>query len=327
MQIENIVGIAGLADDDPPPLFKRGGPRQFVGPFAQDRTHQLDVFIGILPEPLGKPLAHRIDHILSGVQAQIAIKVVGTDLQVLRQAAGRVAEITGEVPGVIDLYIEPQVLVPQLHISMNRERLAEVGLSPGQLAHELETAVGGTVTGSILEGERSFDLHVRLESPARDSIKTLGRLPISLIRYDAGGGRPGVALLGVRAHSSGGVSPRDAAWSGVVSCPHRLVHLWPARAGASASAAIEGKKSTLVIGVSQVVPAGIVPVHRMQVGTRTPASKTDPFCPRSGSSTDTLGSPPLSLLKITSVFSASPSSSIFATTRPTLTSTASIIPA
>jgi len=129
---------------------------------------------------IGQPLAHRIDHILSGVQAQIAIKVMGSDLAVLRQAAGRVAEIIGEVPGVIDLYIEPQVLVPQLHIDMNRERLAEVGLSPGQLAHELETAVGGAVVGSLLEGERSFDLFVRLESPARDSIKTLRRLPISL---------------------------------------------------------------------------------------------------------------------------------------------------
>ncbi len=129
---------------------------------------------------IGQPLAHRIDHILSGVQAQIAIKAMGTDLDVLRETARKMAEAAAAVPGVTDLYIEPQVLVPQLHVSMNRERLAEVGLSPGQLAHELETAVGGAVVGNLLEGERSFDLFVRLQQPDRDSIKTLRRLPISL---------------------------------------------------------------------------------------------------------------------------------------------------
>jgi CzcA family heavy metal efflux pump len=129
---------------------------------------------------IGQPLAHRIDHILSGVQAQIAIKAMGTDLDVLRETARRVAEMAATVPGVTDLYIEPQVLVPQLHVRMNRDRLAEVGLSPGQLAHELETAVGGAVAGSMLEGERSFDLFVRLQQPARDSIKTLRRLPVRL---------------------------------------------------------------------------------------------------------------------------------------------------
>jgi len=129
---------------------------------------------------IGQPLAHRIDHILSGIQAQIAIKAMGTDLAVLRDAARKVAEVAEQVPGVTDLYVEPQVLVPQLHVAMNRERLAEVGLSPGQLAHELETAVGGTVAGRLLEGERAFDLFVRLQQPARDSIKTLRRLPISL---------------------------------------------------------------------------------------------------------------------------------------------------
>ncbi|MFH1845618.1 MAG: efflux RND transporter permease subunit [bacterium] len=129
---------------------------------------------------IGQPLAHRIDHILSGLQAQIAIKVMGPDLDVLRESASRVAGIVGTVPGVTDLYQEPQVFVPQLHIDLNQERLAEVGLTPGQLAEELEIAVGGHVVGNILEGERSFDLFVRLAESARNSADVLRQLPIDL---------------------------------------------------------------------------------------------------------------------------------------------------
>ena len=129
---------------------------------------------------IGQPLAHRIDHILSGVQAQIAIKVMGTDLALLREAAARVGEVAGGVEGVTDLYVEPQVLVPQIHVDFDRERLAEVGLQPGILAEELEVAIGGRVVADILEGERTFDLFVRLEEDARGSVKDLGRLPVAL---------------------------------------------------------------------------------------------------------------------------------------------------
>lgn len=129
---------------------------------------------------IGQPLAHRIDHILSGVQAQIAIKVMGTDLAVLREAAARVGETARTVEGVTDLYVEPQVLVPQIHIDFNRERLAEVGLQPGVLAHELEVAIGGRVVADVLEGERTFDLFVRLEEDARGSVRDLQRLPVAL---------------------------------------------------------------------------------------------------------------------------------------------------
>ncbi len=129
---------------------------------------------------IGQPLAHRIDHILSGVQAQIAIKAMGTDLAVLRRVVSEVAEVASGVAGVTDLYVEPQVLVPQIQIDFDRERLAEVGLTPGEMAHDLELAVGGRVVGEILEGERSFDLFVRLEEDARGSLIDLERLPIAL---------------------------------------------------------------------------------------------------------------------------------------------------
>jgi CzcA family heavy metal efflux pump len=129
---------------------------------------------------VGQPLAHRIDHILSGVQAQIAIKVMGSDLDLLRATAKEVHEAAEGVPGVTDLFLEPQVLVPQIHVDLDKERLAELGLAPGVLTRELEIALGGHTVGQILEGERSFDLFVRLDAPARDSLETIRRLPIGL---------------------------------------------------------------------------------------------------------------------------------------------------
>jgi HME family heavy-metal exporter len=129
---------------------------------------------------VGQPLAHRIDHLLSGVQAQIAIKARGEDLDVLREAVLRVAAAAREVEGVTDLYIEPQVLVPQVHVTMKPDRLTEVGLSPGGLAGELEVAFAGKVVGHLLEGERAFDLFVRLDGPSRSSVADLRQLPIRL---------------------------------------------------------------------------------------------------------------------------------------------------
>ncbi len=129
---------------------------------------------------IGQPLAHRIDHLLSGLQAEIAIKVMGPDLDQLRTVAQEVKRVARDVPGVADLYVEPQILVPQMHVDMDRERLAEVGLTPGALAEDLEMALGGEIVADILEGERSFDLFVRLKQSSRDSRDAIGRLPIRL---------------------------------------------------------------------------------------------------------------------------------------------------
>ena len=141
--------------------------------------HKLDETPGVTLN-VGQPLAHRIDHILSGIQAQIAVKVMGTDLTLLRETASRVEQIARGVPGVTDLYAEPQILIPQLHISPQRQRLSEVGLSPGRLASTLETAIGGSTVGTILEGERTFDLFLRLRESERDSVEAIRHLPIWL---------------------------------------------------------------------------------------------------------------------------------------------------
>lgn len=133
-----------------------------------------------LSASVGQPLAHRMDHLMSGVQAQLAVKVVGPELEVLRERAEHVATALKAVPGTTDVQVEPEVLAPQIHVRPHLARLAAVGLSPGGLAREGSRAVGGEVVGEWYEGTRSFDLAVRLERAPRASVEALRALPFAL---------------------------------------------------------------------------------------------------------------------------------------------------
>lgn len=138
-----------------------------------------------------QPLAHLISHMLSGVSAQIAIKVFGDDLDVLRKKANEIkAAITG-IPGLAPPVVEPQTLIPQLRIELNREKLALHGLTPGHVNRLVETALNGRTVSTILEGSRTFDLVVRMDDEYRTDVNAIERMSIDL----PGGGR--VPLLAV----------------------------------------------------------------------------------------------------------------------------------
>ncbi|MEO5618255.1 MAG: efflux RND transporter permease subunit [Candidatus Eisenbacteria bacterium] len=131
-----------------------------------DLRDRLSVLSG-MSVSVGQPISHRLDHLLSGVRAQIAIKVFGTDLATLRQKAGEVQAAVADIPGLVDLQTERQVLVPQLQVRVNRERAALYGLQAGSLNQWLETALAGRVVGQILEGQFGYDLVVRLPEELR----------------------------------------------------------------------------------------------------------------------------------------------------------------
>ena len=140
----------------------------------EDVRKRLAQLPGVAVE-VGQPISHRIDHLLSGTRAQIAIKLFGPDLATLRTKANEVRDAMGTVPGIVDLLIEPQVGVPQLQINLNRPAAAAVGLSAEDLAQTIEVAFNGEIVSQVLEEQRTYDVLVRFNDSARDSVEAVGR--------------------------------------------------------------------------------------------------------------------------------------------------------
>jgi CzcA family heavy metal efflux pump len=116
---------------------------------------------------VGQPISHRLDHIMSGVRAQIAVKVFGSDLTELRNAAQDVQTAITGIPGVVDLQIEPQTEVSQVRLQVNRQEAARHGLAPGDIAKLLETAYKGRVVSEVIDEDRRFNLVVWYDEPSR----------------------------------------------------------------------------------------------------------------------------------------------------------------
>ena len=135
--------------------------------------------LGALPAAVsvGQPIAHRLDHLLSGVSAQIALKIHGDDLGVLRGLAEDVRARLAKIPGIADLSVEKQVLIPQIKIRVDYEQAARYGVAPGTLLRALEEMIEGSRVTQIVEGAKRFDLVVRLPEDAR-GLQALPRLLI-----------------------------------------------------------------------------------------------------------------------------------------------------
>jgi CzcA family heavy metal efflux pump len=140
--------------------------------FLDELRKQLTTVPGVVCT-IGGPIAHRIDHMLSGTRASIAIKIFGEDLAALRTSAQQVEATMKKVDGVVDLSIEQQVEVPQLTIAFDREAIARYGLRSGQLAEIIETAYAGTKITRVLEGQRTYDLIVRYRDDQRADVDAI----------------------------------------------------------------------------------------------------------------------------------------------------------
>jgi CzcA family heavy metal efflux pump len=122
---------------------------------------------------IGQPISHRLDHMMSGIRAQIAVKVFGPDLRELRTAAFDVQARMQEVPGVVDLQIEPQIEVSQLQMRVKREEASRYGLAPGDVAAVLETAFKGQVVSQIIEEDKFFGLVVWYDEESRENLSVI----------------------------------------------------------------------------------------------------------------------------------------------------------
>jgi len=118
---------------------------------------------------VGQPLSHLIDHTLSGVSAQIAIKIFGDNLAELRSTSLNLKKSIENVKGLVDLRIEQQGLIPQLKVYVLREEASKYGLSPGEITSLAESAFNGDVVAQVIEDQKFFDLYYRFDDQSRIS--------------------------------------------------------------------------------------------------------------------------------------------------------------
>ncbi|MEO5659006.1 MAG: efflux RND transporter permease subunit [Polaromonas sp.] len=146
------------------------------------RLSSLPAAIGI-----GQPISHRIDHMLSGVKTQIAIKIYGDDLDTLRGQAEALRQQLAGIGGVVDLEVEKQVLTPQIKVRVDYDKALGYGIAPAKLLRELQMMIDGEKITQIVEGSRRFNLVLRLPEAARgiEGLRNLmidtpgGRVPLS----------------------------------------------------------------------------------------------------------------------------------------------------
>lgn len=163
---------------------------------ASNRSRE-DVMAGIRQQlsvvpasvAIGQPISHRLDHLLSGVRAQIALKIYGDDIDTLRGLADGLQGRLRAVPGLVDLSVERQVLIPQIMVRIDYRKAAQHGLAAGEVLEALQVLAEGTRVTQVIDGARRFDLVVRLadadRSPqdlARVMLTTpAGQIPLSSV--------------------------------------------------------------------------------------------------------------------------------------------------
>jgi HME family heavy-metal exporter len=191
LKVEGVVltsrrtGRAELDEHAEPPSYSEidvalsneedGRDREAI---LEDIRHNLDILKGVSIN-IGQPISHRIDHLLSGVRAQVAIKIFGNDLLTLRSLANQVQGIVNDVDGVVDVQVENQVMIPQLMIRIDRNRIQQYGLQVGEVAEELETFYNGKEVSQVIQGQQTFDLVMRVSDTVRTSLEQIRSTPIA----------------------------------------------------------------------------------------------------------------------------------------------------
>ena len=143
-------------------LHREGRGKDAIIADIRDRLAILPMAVNVV-----QPISHRLDHMLSGVRAQIAVKIFGEDLDTLRSSAEALRKRLEAIPGVVDLQVEKQVRIPQLEISIDYNRAALYGVQPAMITEQLERLSNGRIVSRLLDGNRRFDVVVRLPDAVR----------------------------------------------------------------------------------------------------------------------------------------------------------------
>lgn len=145
-----------------------------------DIRNKLSVFEG-MNVSVGQPIAHLIDHMSSGVAAQIAIKIFGQDLQELRRSAIQVKNAIQNTEGLVDVRVEQQGLLPQLKIHIMRDLAANHGLSVGEITSLLEGALNGEEIAQVIEEQKYFDIFFRYDDESRKNIESIENMILTIL--------------------------------------------------------------------------------------------------------------------------------------------------
>ena len=170
---EHAQGVNGSEIEAPFELKDRSKDE-----FLADVRHRLASIPGCNVE-IGQPISHRLDAMLSGTQANIAIKLFGSDLNHMFLIGNQIKQEISEIEGVADLNVEQQVERPQLKIIPKRELLARYGITLPQFQEYINALLGGQVVSQVYEGNRSFDLTVKVHDEDREGIEQIRDLRIS----------------------------------------------------------------------------------------------------------------------------------------------------
>lgn len=182
VSVAQRAGRAELDEDAQPPNFSefdvtlkygKTDPEELVNAIREDLEKVPGVAVNV-----GQFIAHRLDEVLSGIRAQVAIKIYGPDLATLRDLGGQVEAILREVKGVRDLQLEQQINVPEIRIKVNRDEAGRLGLTPGDVLETAQIAFNGEVVSQVVEGQRFFPLFLWFDEASRRDRVGMGNLLI-----------------------------------------------------------------------------------------------------------------------------------------------------
>ena len=184
------IGTAEVATDPMPPSVADGfvmmkdradwpNPRKS----KDEVVRELEAAVARVPGnnyEFTQPIEMRMNELIAGVRSDVAVKVFGDDLELLRVAGDEIAEVLERIPGAADVKAEQVTGLPMLEVGIDRAALARYGLSQDEVQEVLRTAIGGSVAGQVFEGDRRFDVVVRLPEALRVDTEAIERLPILL---------------------------------------------------------------------------------------------------------------------------------------------------
>jgi CzcA family heavy metal efflux pump len=166
---EHVQGVESAELDVS--LKMKGRPKEEV---LADMRRRLSIVPG-MNITIGQPISHRIDHMLSGTRANIAVKIFGDDLPALRSIAKQVETVVREVPGAVDVSTEQQIDIPTLRVHFDRAALGRYGMPAGAAAESLQTAFVGQQVGQIFEGQIAFPMVLRYPVETSADLDVVGR--------------------------------------------------------------------------------------------------------------------------------------------------------